>query len=492
MTFLAKCMENQGPIENLQVFPPPSPPPFPPTAKFPAPLHSTGNRRPVTDECILDFGASSHMLPTERAFFRQGRTPGNSIRLGDSKVIRGQFRGRALVTIDNKPAVLDQALYVPALRTALISVGRLAVNRQTVTFSDDHAHIYDRIASRHMARFHIHNYLFYANITYENGSIISRAHERYHDYLLQVRETFDVQVPMDMDDQIEDKHRRLTRRQMVGTADELHQRLPHVGIGKLLRLHAAGAIRIRGPKELREPCRACVAGNLRRRPAPSQASQATAPGQITVMDVCGPVPRAHDDSCYYLLIIDVYSRFVMPFPIATKDQVPACFAQYRRFMEVTCGFRMSVVHSDQGTEFNAIRRHNQDLTHTRSSVNAPNENGIAERYMGLSQASIRISLESGIPRRFWTAGLQHWANVSNHLIRANGQSALAMLNQPTFIHELHPVGTRCYYYASKYTKLSPRAAPSIYLCYKNGLHRIPSAIARGFWGMGGSGGEGGD
>ena len=403
---------------------------------------------------------------------RQGRTPGNSIKLGDSKVIQGRFRGRALIVLDGVPAVLDAALYVPSLHTALISVGRLATNRQTVTFSDDHADIYDRITSRHMATFHINNCLFYASITYENGCIITNAHERYHDYLLQVGETFDAQVPMDMDDRIEEEHARRPRRQLVGTADELHQRLAHIGIGKLLRLHAAGAIRIRGPKELHGPCRACIAGTLRRRPAPSQASQATAPGQITVMDVCGPVPRAHDDSCYYLLIIDVYTRFVMPYAISTKDQVPACFSHYRRFMEVTCNVRLSTIHSDQGTEFNAIRRHHQDLTHTRSSVNAPNENGIAERYLGLSQASIRVSLESGIPRRYWPEALRQWANVNNHLIRGNGQSALSMLNQPTFIHEFHAFGTRVYYYASRLTKLSPRACPALYLCYQDGLHRI--------------------
>ncbi|CAI7744944.1 unnamed protein product [Closterium sp. NIES-53] len=90
------------------------------------------------------------------------------------------------------------------------------------------------------------------------------------------------------------------------------------------------------------PCLPCIEGRQRAAPHSSEFPPTTAPLQTLHMDVWGPAPvSGTDQECYFLLVVDDYTRYTTVFPLRRKAHVSG--RRIGLIMEVV---RTSMIHSD--------------------------------------------------------------------------------------------------------------------------------------------------
>ncbi|CAI7839580.1 unnamed protein product [Closterium sp. NIES-53] len=106
------------------------------------------------------------------------------------------------------------------------------------------------------------------------------------------------------------------------------------------------------------PCLPCVEGRQRAAPHSSSFPPTTAPLQTLHMDVWGPARvSGQDRECYFLLVLNSYTRYTTVFPLRSKGEVPNVLIPWihvarlqlrERFREDLSVLRL---HSDRGGEF---------------------------------------------------------------------------------------------------------------------------------------------
>ncbi|CAI7791140.1 unnamed protein product [Closterium sp. NIES-54] len=116
-----------------------------------------------------------------------------------------------------------------------------------------------------------------------------------------------------------------------------HHRLGHPS---LLRLHGMHSrLLVSGlprslpslPRSPAPPCLPCIEGRQRTAPHSSEFPPTTAPLQTLHMDVWGPTPiGGMDQECYFLLVVDKYTRYTTVFPLRRKADVSGVLTPWIR------------------------------------------------------------------------------------------------------------------------------------------------------------------
>ncbi|CAI7883727.1 unnamed protein product [Closterium sp. NIES-53] len=201
-------------------------------------------------------------------------------------------------------------------------------------------------------------------------------------------------------------------------------------------------------------CVPCVEGRQRAAPHSSQFPPTEAPLQTLHMDVWGPARvcgQGHER--YFLLVVDDYSRYTTVFPLRSKgdvtevliDWIRAARLQLRR--SFGSDFPVLRLHSDRGGEFSSglLRAYccARDIRQTFTLPDSPQQNGIAERRIGMYAAhqinlQPRVSMPETSPALLWTG-------------KVGDASAFRVWGSRAFVRDLSA------------DKLSPRAAPCVFL-----------------------------
>ncbi|CAI7772777.1 unnamed protein product [Closterium sp. NIES-53] len=107
-----------------------------------------------------------------------------------------------------------------------------------------------------------------------------------------------------------------------------HHRLGHPSLPRLRGMHSrllvAGLPRSLPslPRSPAPPCLPCVEGRQHAAPHSSEFPPTTAPLQTLHMDVWGPAPvGGTDQECYFLMVVDDYTRYTTVFPLRRKVDV---------------------------------------------------------------------------------------------------------------------------------------------------------------------------
>ncbi|CAI7785072.1 unnamed protein product, partial [Closterium sp. NIES-53] len=130
------------------------------------------------------------------------------------------------------------------------------------------------------------------------------------------------------------------------------------------------------------PCLPCVEGRQRAAPHSSKFPPTTAPLQTLHMDVWGPAPiGGTDQECYFLLVVDDYTRYTTVFPFGARR---------------TRDFPFLRLHSDKGGEFSsdllAEFCRDEGIHQPFTLPASPQQNGIAKRRIGLIMEVARTSM----------------------------------------------------------------------------------------------------
>ncbi|CAI7741510.1 unnamed protein product, partial [Closterium sp. NIES-53] len=210
-----------------------------------------------------------------------------------------------------------------------------------------------------------------------------------------------------------------------------HHRLGHPSLSRLRgmasRTLVSGQPRSLPPLPLgpAPTCVPCVKGRQRAAPHSSTFPPTEAPLQTLHMDVWGPARvRGQGHERYFLLVVDDYSHYTTVFPMRNKGEVLEVLIDWicgaRRQLSERFGSDLPVLrlHSDRGGEFSSdlLRAfyHAEGIHQTFTLPASPQQNGIAERRIGMVMDVARTSMiHVAAPHFLWPFVVQYAAHQIN-------------------------------------------------------------------------------
>ncbi|CAI5936965.1 unnamed protein product, partial [Closterium sp. NIES-64] len=263
-----------------------------------------------------------------------------------------------------------------------------------------------------------------------------------------------------------------------------HHRLGHPSLPRLRSM--ASRVLVSGlPQSLPpipsgpEPsCVPCVEGRLRATPHSSHFPPTEAPLQTLHMDVWGPAPvRGQGHERYFLLVVDDYSRYTTVLPLRSKGAVTEVLIDWIREARLQLrksfgsDFPVLRLHSDRGGEFSSrllrVYCRARGIRQTFTLPDSPQQNGIAERRIGMVMDVARTSMmHAAAPHFLWPFAVRyaaHQLNLHPRVSRPAMSPALLWTGKVGDASVFRVWGSRAFVRDLSADKLSPRAAPCVFL-----------------------------
>ncbi|CAI5958195.1 unnamed protein product [Closterium sp. NIES-65] len=263
-----------------------------------------------------------------------------------------------------------------------------------------------------------------------------------------------------------------------------HHRLGHPSLPRLRGM--ASCVLISGLPQSLPPlpsgpgpsCVPCVEGRLRAAPHSSQFPPTEAPLQTLHMDVWGPAPvRGQGHERYFLLVVDDYSRYTSVFPLRSKGAVTEVLIDWIREARLQLrrsfgsDFPVLHLHSDRGGEFSSRLLRDycraQGIRQTFTLPDSPQQNGIAERRIGMVMDVARTSMmHAAAPHFLWPFAVRyavHQLNLHPRVSRPAMSPVLLWTGKVGDASAFRVWGSRAFVRDLSADKLSPRAAPCVFL-----------------------------
>ncbi|CAI7870183.1 unnamed protein product [Closterium sp. NIES-53] len=257
-----------------------------------------------------------------------------------------------------------------------------------------------------------------------------------------------------------------------------HPSLPRLG-GMHSRLLVSGLPRSLPPlpPSPAPPCLPCVEGRQRAAPH-SSFPPTTAPLQTLHMDVWGPARvsgQGHES--YFLLVVDDYTRYTTVFPLRSKGEVSAVLIPWIRTVRLQLRERFGQdlpvlhLHFDRGGEFSSDLLRDfcrgEGITQSFTLPDSPQQNGIAERRIGLVMEVARTSMiHAAAPHFLWPFVVQYTAHQLNLWPRVSLPETSPTLRWTGKVGDASVFwvwGSRAFVRDTSADKLSARAIPCVFL-----------------------------
>ncbi|CAI5959342.1 unnamed protein product [Closterium sp. NIES-64] len=227
-------------------------------------------------------------------------------------------------------------------------------------------------------------------------------------------------------------------------------------------------------------CVPCVEGRQRAAPHSSQFPPTDAPLQTLHMDVWGPARvRGQGHERYFLLVVDDYSRYTTVFPLRSKGDVTEVLIDWIRAARLQLrqsfgsDFLALRLHFDRGGEFSSglLRAYcrARGIRQTFTLPDSPQRNGIAERRIGMVIDVARTSMmHAAAPHFLWPFAVRyaaHQINLHPRVSMPETSPALLWTGKVGDASAFRVWGSRAFVCDLSADKLSPRAAPCVFLSY---------------------------
>ncbi|CAI7803595.1 unnamed protein product [Closterium sp. NIES-54] len=259
-----------------------------------------------------------------------------------------------------------------------------------------------------------------------------------------------------------------------------HHRLGHPSLPRLRGMHSrllvSGLLRSLPPllPSPAQPCLPCVEGRQRAAPHSSSFPPTTAPLQTLHMDVWGPARiSGQSRERYFLLVVDDYTLYTTVFPFRNKDQVADVLIPWIRTVRLQLRERFGHdlpilrLHSDRGGEFssNLLREfcRGEGILQLFMLSDSPQQNGIAERHIGLVMEVARTSIiHAAAPHFLWPFAVRYAAHQLNLWPRVSLPETSPTLRWTGEVGDASVFrvwGSLAFVHDTSADKLSPRAIP---------------------------------
>ncbi|CAI7899493.1 unnamed protein product [Closterium sp. NIES-53] len=224
----------------------------------------------------------------------------------------------------------------------------------------------------------------------------------------------------------------------------------------------------------------CLVFEGRQRAAPHSSSfpPTEAPLQTPHMDVWGPARvRGQGHERYFLLVVDDYSRYTTLFPLRSKGELTEVLIDWirdaRRQLSDSFGSDLLVLrlHSDRGGEFSSdlLRAfcHLEGIRQTFTLPASPQQNGIAERRIGMVMDVARTSMiHAAAPHFLWPFAVQyaaHQINLQPRVSLPETTPTMRWMKKVGDASAFRVWGSRAFVHDPTADKLSSRAVPCVFL-----------------------------
>ncbi|CAI7933860.1 unnamed protein product [Closterium sp. NIES-54] len=226
------------------------------------------------------------------------------------------------------------------------------------------------------------------------------------------------------------------------------------------------------------PCLPCVEGRQRAAPPSSSFPPTTAPLQTLHMDVWGPahVSRKGRER-YFLLVVDDYTPYTTVFPLHIKGEVVDVLIPWIRTirLQLRKRFRQDIpvlhLHSDRGGEFSSDLLRDfcsgEGTLQSFTLPDSPQQNGIAERRIGLVMEVARTSMiHAAAPHFLWPFVVRyaaHQLNLWPWVSLPETSPTLRWTGEVGDASVFRVWGSRAFVRDTSTDKLSARAIPCVFL-----------------------------
>ncbi|CAI7812711.1 unnamed protein product [Closterium sp. NIES-54] len=210
-----------------------------------------------------------------------------------------------------------------------------------------------------------------------------------------------------------------------------HHRLGHPSLPRLRGMHSrflvSGLPRSLPPlpPSPAPPCLPCVEGRQRAAPHSSSLPLMSAPLETLHMDVWGPARvNGQGREQYFLLVVDDYTWYTTIFPLRSKGDVVDVLIPWILIVRLQLlerfGMDLSVLrlHSNRGGEFSSDLLRDfcrgEGILQSFTLPASPQQNGIAERRIGLVMEVTRTSMiHAAAPHFLWLFAVRYAAHQLN-------------------------------------------------------------------------------
>lgn len=318
----------------------------------------------------LDTGCSNHMCGEKSLFSDLDEAYRDAVKFGNNSHVAVMGKGHIHISARGNFKISD-VLYVPELKTNLLSMGQLQEKGFEIIIKDGACRIQSKnlgtIAEAKMTP----NRLFPLNLKSMDT----------HCFSVVVNDV----------------------------AWLWHFRYGHLNFGGLKTLQKKSMVK--GLPNFDSPsniCEDCVVSKQHRVPFPKSGSQrAKKPLDIVHYDICGPInPTSNGGKRYFITFIDDYSRKTWVYFLQVKSEAFAAFKSFKALVEKESGNVIKVLRTDRGGEYCSHEFENFCESHgikkQLTAAYTPQQNGVSERKNRTILDMVRSLLtRSGVPKSFW-------------------------------------------------------------------------------------------
>ncbi|CAI7743448.1 unnamed protein product [Closterium sp. NIES-53] len=263
-----------------------------------------------------------------------------------------------------------------------------------------------------------------------------------------------------------------------------HHRLGHPSLPRLCGMHSRLLVSCLPrslpflPTSLALFCLPCVEGRQRATPHSSSFPLMTAPLQTLHMDVWGPARiSGQGRERYFMMVVDDYTRYTTVFPLRSKGEVSTVLIPWIRTVCLQLSERFSQdlpilrLHSERGGEFSSDLLRDfcrgEGITQSFTLPESPQQNGIAERHIGLVMEVARTSMiHAAAPHFLWPLAVRYAAHQLNLWPRVSLPETSPTLRWTGKVGDASVFrvwGSRAFVRDTSAEKLSARAIPCVFL-----------------------------
>jgi hypothetical protein len=224
-------------------------------------------------------------------------------------------------------------------------------------------------------------------------------------------------------------------------------------------------------------CEICTRANICRSSFPTHASnRANCLLECIHCNICGPLPPCYGQFRYYILFIDIYSRFITLFLMRTRDEAPTLFTQFKMAAENHTGTKISLLCVDNAPELihgqmEAFCKQN-GIIYEKTVPDSPSQNGVAERAnLTICSMACAMLINADLRNFFWLFAVLTATHIKQRVLHAAlspGVTPFELLfHRKPDLSYLRPFGVKCtsQIIANQHSKFEPRGDPGHFLGY---------------------------
>ncbi|CAI7858106.1 unnamed protein product, partial [Closterium sp. NIES-54] len=270
-----------------------------------------------------------------------------------------------------------------------------------------------------------------------------------------------------------------------------HHRLGHPSLPRLRGMHSR--LLVSGlprslpplPPSPAPPCLPCIEGWQRAAPHSSSFPPMTAPLHTLHMDVWGPARASGQGrERSFLLVVDDFTRYTTVFPLRIKGQVVDVLTPWIRAVRLQLHerFRQDLpvlcLDSDRVGEFSSDLLRDfcrvEGILQSFALPESPQQNGIAERRIGLVMEVARTSMiHAAAPHFLWPFAIRyatHQLNLWPRVSLPETSPTLHWTGKVGDVSVFRVWGSRAFVRDTSADKLSARAIPCFFLGFSPDAH----------------------